>query len=454
MLRQFSSESKMATRIKSIKCPQCGSTRVEELANGRFRCRSCSTTFFLDSDDITIHHQYDAPQLRKYLTRKNLVVVLISVVGMVVLYALSSILSPRSSSTQSLLSSGRGDIENVKEEEPEPEFEAEYAVPFANKDGMPMIALFGVQRTGQYPKVKEDFLLKIYDVTAEEMVSASLLPIDRLGRLEYRLFANGKLNIIINERRWFVLDRQLYSLEEQNSYREIEQLSSGFASVKFDYIGRGDGMELMTNLGKAYYYYPSIGKVYTKDQYFDALNSRPPHAVVRTAFAFSSVTDDYPEQDIQLLKVKQYWKDGYPHDFVDGFGWYKDFGGKFIVYTDRDPYTKAFISKYNANRVRLISYKDFTPGSIYFNPDVFYFNDSILLIGYKPTAAPDAVYQFQLLDANTAERKWTTQKPAELSGSVANDEAVLTSKGFLLAYGRKVWLLGLDGRNRSISSFY
>ena len=256
----------MATRIKSIKCPQCGSTRVEELANGHFRCRSCSTTFFLDSDDITIHHKYDAPQLQKYLTGKNLRIVLISVLGMVALYALSSILSPRSSTTQSLLSSDRSDIENVEEEEPEPEFEAEYAVPFANKDGMPMIALFGVQRTGRYPNVKEDFLLKIYDVTAEEMVSASLLPIDRLGRLEFRLFANGKLNIIINERRWFVLDRQLYSLEEQNSYREIEQLSSGFASVKFDYIGRGDGMELMTNLGKAYYYYPSIGKVYTNDQ--------------------------------------------------------------------------------------------------------------------------------------------------------------------------------------------
>ena len=210
MLRQFSSESKMATRIKSIKCPQCGSTRVEELANGHFRCRSCSTTFFLDSDDITIHHKYDTSQLQKYLTGKNLRIVLISVLGMLALYVLSSILSP----------------ENVEEEEPEPEFEAEYAVPFANKDGMPMIAQFGVQRTGRYPNVKEDFLLKIYDVTEGEVVSASLLPIDRLGRLEYRLFANGKLNIIINERRWFVLDRQLYSLEEQNSYREIEQLSS------------------------------------------------------------------------------------------------------------------------------------------------------------------------------------------------------------------------------------
>ena len=109
---------------------------MEELANGHFRCRSCSTTFFLDSDDITIHHKYDTSQLQKYLTGKNLRIVLISVLGMVALYVLSSILSPRSSTTQSLLSSDRSDIENVEEEEPEPEFEAEYAVPFANKEWM------------------------------------------------------------------------------------------------------------------------------------------------------------------------------------------------------------------------------------------------------------------------------------------------------------------------------
>ena len=49
----------MPKHIKAVKCPQCGSTRATMLREDHYRCDSCSTEFFLDSDDITIHHKHE-----------------------------------------------------------------------------------------------------------------------------------------------------------------------------------------------------------------------------------------------------------------------------------------------------------------------------------------------------------------------------------------------------------
>ena len=40
----------MSTEIKAIQCPKCGSTEKTELRLDHFRCDSCGTEYFLDSD--------------------------------------------------------------------------------------------------------------------------------------------------------------------------------------------------------------------------------------------------------------------------------------------------------------------------------------------------------------------------------------------------------------------
>ena len=51
----------MATKIKAVKCPQCGSEKHEQIDEKRFRCKSCGTEFFFDDDDININvnHHFD-----------------------------------------------------------------------------------------------------------------------------------------------------------------------------------------------------------------------------------------------------------------------------------------------------------------------------------------------------------------------------------------------------------
>ena len=58
----------MATRIKAIKCPHCGSSNHRQIDEKRFVCNNCGTEFFLDDDDININinhynHNSDAPLL-------------------------------------------------------------------------------------------------------------------------------------------------------------------------------------------------------------------------------------------------------------------------------------------------------------------------------------------------------------------------------------------------------
>ena len=51
----------MTTKIKAVKCPQCGSEKHEKIDEKRFRCKNCSTEFYIDDDDININvnHRYE-----------------------------------------------------------------------------------------------------------------------------------------------------------------------------------------------------------------------------------------------------------------------------------------------------------------------------------------------------------------------------------------------------------
>ena len=61
----------MSKRIKAIKCPHCGSTKVKETRPDYYQCKACSTEFFLDDDDININHRYIAPNSNPFQINKT-----------------------------------------------------------------------------------------------------------------------------------------------------------------------------------------------------------------------------------------------------------------------------------------------------------------------------------------------------------------------------------------------
>ncbi|MCK7559269.1 hypothetical protein MKQ70_31605 [Chitinophaga sedimenti] len=46
----------MPKEIKAIKCPHCGSVKHTAIKEDHYRCENCHTEYYLDSDDIYIHH--------------------------------------------------------------------------------------------------------------------------------------------------------------------------------------------------------------------------------------------------------------------------------------------------------------------------------------------------------------------------------------------------------------
>ena len=66
----------MPTHIKALKCPQCGSTRATKISEDHYRCDSCLTEFYLDSDDITIHHKVETKPAPNTFLRRLLLIIL------------------------------------------------------------------------------------------------------------------------------------------------------------------------------------------------------------------------------------------------------------------------------------------------------------------------------------------------------------------------------------------
>jgi len=91
----------MAKNIKAIKCPHCGSIKITTLRPDYYKCDSCGTEFFLDSDDININHNYNYPRNNQD-QYKAIRIVLFAVVGfialMFVIGALSALFSKKPAS--------------------------------------------------------------------------------------------------------------------------------------------------------------------------------------------------------------------------------------------------------------------------------------------------------------------------------------------------------------------
>lgn len=437
----------MNKRIKVIKCPQCGSTKIEEIKPEHYRCKSCSSEFFLDNDDITIHHRYETPGLEQILG-KGTKAILAAIVGITVFVFVAIMGGFSHTGTQHNDTTLTVDTSTAKENE---NFRIEKIVPFAGKEGRAVVAVFGMLSTGDYQTQNQSYVMRLYDVEKQEQLSDLTLPVDKLDNVSYKLFEDGTLNILINKNKWFELDRTTYALREVTLYKNVSALRDGFATIEFIGKDDSDGFKIMTNLGKERYYLPIINKVYTQRQYFNATAEALPNPVIRTAFNFSHPTHDYPEEPIQLIKYTQYWQVGYPHDDYWSFGWCRDFGEKAGISFGNAGSKKAFISTFGRKQAHLIKYSDFTPGAHYFDASVLWFDNKQLLIRYKPTAAPDITFVYQLLDAKTAQRKWSVRAPKTLKeGFIA--PIVKTAQGFLIANFDTVWFLGNDGKTRSIFS--
>ena len=421
----------MPTHIKALKCPQCGSTRATKISEDHYRCDSCSTEFFLDSDDITIHHKVETKPAPNTFLRRLLLIILapaaffsLITIGLIV------------------WGSSREETSRERDGEEHMSYACERLMAFSSTAGRPIVVLCGAARrddsSGDWDHAKG--IMYFFDGETYEIIKKLELP-DVTGRVsvtDARQFEDGTYYVVLNKKRLFAIDRSTLDVKEiHGEDYKLPELSEGFGKLALYFHEYGDALEIETNLGKKFVYYPIANKLYTDQSIFKAYKDKLPAPQLRTHFTFSEqmTGSDYKDEQIQLVRYQTLEQLGYPRR-TPHFGWEND----------RHSYypKKIFVSQYFVEESRLQSYEDFTPGAYYFSPTVLYESDDQILISFKPTAAADAKKMLRCLDAQTGQVLWSCSEG--LDGLDFCLGVARFSGGYVLVDYSRSWLISSEGK--------
>ena len=421
----------MPTHIKALKCPQCGSTRATKISEDHYRCDSCSTEFFLDSDDITIHHKVETKPAPNTFLRRLLLIIL----APAAFFSLITIgLIVWGSSREGNSEKGSGE-EHIS-------YACERLMAFSSTAGRPIVVLCGAARrdgsTGDWDHAKG--FMYFFDGETYEVIKKLELP-DVTGSVnvtDARQFEDGTYYVVLNKKRLFAIDRSTLDVKEiHGEDYKLPELSEGFGKLALYFHEYGDALEVETNLGKKFVYYPIANKLYTDQSIFKAYEDKLPAPKLRTHFTFSEqmMGSDYQDEQIQLVRYQTLEQLGYPRR-TPHFGWENDYHSSYPK--------KIFVSKYFVEESRLQSYEDFTPGAYYFSPTVLYESDDQILISFKPTAAADAKKMLRCLDAQTGQVLWSCSEG--LDGLDFCLGVARFSGGYVLVDYSHSWLISSEGK--------
>ena len=421
----------MPTHIKVLKCPQCGSTRATKISEDHYRCDSCSTEFFLDSDDITIHHKVETKPAPNTFLRRLLLIIL-APAAFFSLIAIGLI----------VWGSSREETSREGDGEEHMSYACERLMAFSSKAGRPIVVLCGAVRrddsTGDWDHAKG--FMYFFDGETYEIIKKLELP-DVTGSVsvtDARQFEDGTYYVVLNKKRLFAIDRSTLDVKEiHGEDYKLPELSEGFGKLALYFHEYGDALEVETNLGKKFVYYPIANKLYTDQSIFKAYEDKLPTPKLRTRFTFSEqmMGSVYKDEQIQLVRYQTLEQLGYPRR-TPHFGWEND----------RHSYypKKIFVSQYFVEESRLQSYEDFTPGAYYFSPTVLYESDDQILISFKPTAAADAKKMLRCLDAQTGKVLWSCSEG--LDGLDFCLGVARFSGGYVLVDYSHSWLISSEGK--------
>ena len=415
----------MPTHIKTIKCPQCGSTRATQLREDHYRCDSCSTEFYLDSDDITIHHKFETERNTSTAKFKRFFLVLLAVTVFFSLIIIGLITFGRSREGSLRIGSDEEKISySIKE-----------LATFTTTAGRPIVVIFGSARPTSSSNVDDaKGFVSFFDGETQKLVKKiEFLDVKgRIQNMDMRRFGDGAFYIVFNEAHLYRLDPSTLDMTEVHGedYKRPE-LSQGFAKVVFYYSQFGDALKVKTNLGESFVYYPIADKIYTEKEAYAAPLEPLPAPKVATHFTFSLKSSDYPNKQLQLIRYRRLEQDGYPCEYPR-FQW-RSWDGK-----------ERLIFPYSEKRARLQGYEDLTPGAYYFSPGVLDTSEDQILITFKPTAADDAKQMLRCLDAQTGKVLWSYSDDENNlnGGSVASRFA----GGYVVVNYRSSYVISNEGK--------
>lgn len=438
----------MAKEIKAIKCPNCGSVNKIELKPDFYKCTSCQTEYFLDSNDVNINYNHNFNNNNQFgdhsKTIKIVAIAIGCIIGFIVLISIvTSIFTNNKKSNYSSYQSS-----NAKTED---EIDIGYnAIRYTSysflipSSKQPVVTFLESRRyNDRSSEAKNGTYLTSYNPIKKELLAETKISDESLSSLDvkFKTFTDGNIYIVNNKTSLLKLNKENFKTEDAGKkfFEANTELQIGVATIEFVYDHNGDGLVLLTNDGKKRYYYPLIQKLYTEDSYRRAshgFDSLLPSATTKTVYDFSSESSEYPEDKLQLIRVNYKDNGAGPKDTNFSLRWWKDYG-RSGIFTGGEPYRKVLISAFGMQSSRVLNIKDITPERLYFSPSVLIDEEQLLIIQFRANANVKSAFKLQKINQQNGAIEWTATLPADtkmetligykdgFAGTTNNDEIIL-----------------------------
>lgn len=413
----------MAIKIKAVQCPNCGSSASVELKKDHFRCESCGSDYILDDGQVR-NPDAGGPKvviLGRGFSTMEFFGVVFGFCVIVTILLLVAFLPGGNYSHATVAVPAR----------PSAVWRTNYSTVYLSAARRPIVVAMGSYTT------KDGTVATVFFIDALTDSMIKRLPIpggdrgDSEGGWHFQAFSNGDLYAEKGGAFLYKIDVVGYSLSDvtQQFGADQPELGSGIAKVEFIPGGSSDGFHVVTNDGKAFYYFPFLHKVYKQSEFFLAqvgMNTVLPSAKSATGYFFSIKRTD--EDSNRLIKIR-YLDNGVGPKRQEFCEWQ----------ANGEP------GPLKPNFERVVSRVNFTPGRLYFSPQVVYSDEEYVLIAFSPTVSGNGGL-LQCLDAQTAAIVFT----ARLDQAVPAG-AVRFSGGFAI-YDGWVELVDMKGKLRRLRS--
>lgn len=387
----------MGTKIKPIKCPNCGSEKHTHKEDKCYLCQSCGTEYYIDDDDININvnHRFDyIPSSNDTLDiiRKLVIygLVALAIGSFVILLPIFLSTSPRTSPILSQKDSI--DVNNHT-----------YVAITMNHNGKACLFYIAEKDfstgTEKDPKHIDGVYYGFRDIKTGKILAEQLLGTGE-AVLDFRISSYGNyfdLRYFNQANHWFLIisDRYIYEISpEQLTMKDVTKslfekknaMSTGLSCAKLLYYEYGEGIKVVNNLAEMYYYFPGTDRLYTEEA-FNYAKDLPPSQLngeLRDSIYYclqkknaNSSTNNGGKY--RFIKIHFKYHLGDPQNRYS----FDDIGEKIWIYDDR-----------------LVSDSPITDWFTAFDAKIIYQDANYILMSYTTNISKTALPVFQLRSTN------------------------------------------------------
>ena len=420
----------MSTKIRPIKCPNCGSEKHVQLGDKLYRCKSCGTEYFLDDDDITVHvkHHFDNGGFSSFNGNSNVSITSIAkvfaIIGVITFFLLFMIIYGLSSSSPSVSSRDSISVEDT--------YRA--IVPVRYNGRVCFFYLTNRSFSNWYSDDKTPptgYYYGFIDPDSGKVLADKLFISDddarKIGMTAFHMLEIQYLNQV---KKWYItiptqfileIDPQTLTLKNvtKTIFAKKKAMSSGISSVNFisdtyeDHAstsGVGEGLKVVNNLAETYYYFPATDRLYTEDAYNYAkeLPISELNGEVRDSVFYILERKDASENSSQTSQNKL-WRIRF-------------------MYHLGDPQDAGYFLYGMENKRgddRMISHNPITGWFTGFETLIDYQDAKYILIEYKTSISKDALTVLQLRNTNGVVL-WThsLELPMKIRGIMRDNQKI------------------------------